>query len=96
MIKLQLLLRRLTLTPELEPDLRARLEALGMHVTGVGNASVAAEITPQDFEALFGPPPATHAGSVATPQAAPALPVPHALADAITLITIASRHVSTP
>ena len=96
MIKLQLLLRHPHCTPDLDPALQHRLEALGMHVTGSGHASVSAEIAPDAYRRLFDSTPPVEAGCVAEVQAAPSLPVPRELQDAITLITIAAHHVSTP
>lgn len=92
MIKLQLLLRRPSLEAELDPALRALIERLGMRVTGAGRASVSAEIAEPDFAKLFGPPPAVRAGFAPSPLAAPALPVPAPLSDAVSLITVAPRH----
>lgn len=96
MIKLQLLLRHPHCTPDLDPALQHRLETLGMHVTGSGHASVSADIDADAYQRLFGATPPVCSGCVADVQAAPALPVPHDLEDAITLITIAAHHVSTP
>ena len=59
--------------------------------TGSGMATVSAQIAPEHYGRLFGPPPPLHGGSVATPQAAPTLPVPAELADSIKLVTIAAR-----
>lgn len=97
MIKLQLLLHRPQCSPELNPALRERIEALGMRITGVGLATISAEMSLEDYEHLFGmaPPAAVGAGCMHSANAAPALPVPGDLADAITLITIAARHVTT-
>ena len=95
MIKLQLLLRHPGAEPELDPALRARLEALGFTVTCAGRASVSATLSEADFARLFGPPPPLQAGFAAGPLAAPDLPVPPALSDAVTLITIAPRHTAT-
>lgn len=91
MIKLQLLLSRPSAQAQLDPALRGQLEALGMHVTGCGFASVSAEIAPDLYQQLFGPPPPLQAGCVSSPQAAPTLPVPAPLADAVRLVTIAAR-----
>ncbi|MEO7581101.1 MAG: hypothetical protein ABIT83_26140 [Massilia sp.] len=92
MIKLQLLLRHPGAEPELDPALRALLESHGLAVTCSGRASVSATVPEADFARLFGPPPALSAGFAESPLAAPALPVPPALQDAISLITIAPRH----
>ncbi|MFP5390901.1 MAG: hypothetical protein ACLGI6_05050 [Gammaproteobacteria bacterium] len=87
MVKLQLLLR-----PPADADaLCPRLQSLGMHVTGVGRATISAEIDPERFACLFG---STGPECLVDPRAAPALPVPHELADAVTLITVAARHVT--
>lgn len=93
MIKLQLLLHRPQCSPELDPALRRRIEAFGMRITAVGLATISAEMTLADYQQLFGPAPPTVAGCVSA-STAPTLPVPHELADAITLITIAARHVT--
>ncbi len=95
MIKLQLLLRHPGTEPELDPALRARLDELGIRVTGSGRASVSAEIDPARFAQLFGPLPETQAGFAPAPQATPALPVPPGLAADISLITVAPRHTMT-
>lgn len=95
MIKLQLLLRHPGAEPELDPALRAQLEALGFAITGCGRASVSASVSEDDFARLFGPPQPVKAGFAAGPLAAPGLPVPPALDDAIALITVAPRHVAT-
>lgn len=85
MIKLQLLLRHPGKEPELDPALRAALEALGMHVDGVGRASVSAHMAQDDYATLFGQPPLESCE----------LPIPAALADAVSLITVAPHHVAT-
>ena len=91
MIKLQLLLSQPGDAAQLDPTVRGQLEALGMHVTGSGYASVSADIAPDLYEQLFGPPPPLLAGCVTSPQAAPALPVPAPLAGCIRFVTIAAR-----
>lgn len=94
MIKLQLLLRHPGPGFELDPALRARLEAHGMAVTGAGRATLSAQIGQADFERLFDCQP-THASGFATgPLAAPGLRVPPDLLDTISLITIAPRHTA--
>ena len=95
MIKLQLLLRHPGAEPELDPALRSLLEAHGLAVTCAGRASVSANVSEADFAHLFGPPPVVNAGFAASPLATPDLPVPPALSDAISLITIAPRHAAT-
>ena len=95
MIKLQLLLRHPGAEPELDPALRAQLEALGFTVTCAGRASVSATVSEAGFARLFGPPPPLQAGFAAGPLAPPELPVPPSLANAVTLITIAPRHTAT-
>lgn len=95
MIKLQLLLRQPSAEPELDPALRAQLEALGLTITGIGRASLSASVSEDDFARLFGPPRPVNAGFAAGPLTAPDLPVPPALAHAISLITIAPHHVAT-
>ena len=95
MIKLQLLLHRPPCSQGLDPELQQRIEALGMRITGVGLATVSAEMDPCKYEHLFGAPPPLQAGCMHSPQAAPTLPVPPEIAEAITLITIAARHVTT-
>jgi hypothetical protein len=94
MIKLQLLLHRPQCSLELDPTLRERIEALGMRITAVGLATVSAEMTPEDYELLFGMPPPVRSGCVHSAMAAPTLPVPPDLAGSITLITLAARHVT--
>lgn len=97
MIKLQLLLRRPGADPELDPVLRALLEANGLTVTGSGRASVSATMPEEAFARLFGQAPEVKSGFAAAPPAAeaPALAVPPALLDAISLITVAPRHTTT-
>lgn len=95
MIKLQLLLRHPGAEPELDPALRAQLEALGLTITGCGRASVSATVSEDDFARLFGPPGPVQAGFAASALAAPELPVPPQLLEAICLITVAPRHVAT-
>ena len=95
MIKLQLLLRYPGAEPELAPALRSLLESHGLTVTCAGRATVSASVSEADFARLFGPPPPVHAGFAASPAATPDLPVPPALADAISLIAIAPRHAAT-
>jgi hypothetical protein len=93
MIKLQLLLRHPGAEPELDPALRAQLEALGLTLTGTGRATLSATMQEADFARLFGAPP--QPVLAAAPLAAPDLPVPPALMDAVSLITVAPRHVAT-
>jgi len=90
MIKLQLLLRHPAQLTEIDPGLRARLEALGLRVTGAGRASVSVEVDEADAEKLFGPLPPVQAGFGLLSAAA--LPVPPGLADAISALTLAPRH----
>ena len=85
MIKPHLLLRHPSSEPELAPGLRAALEALAMHVDGVGRASVSAHMAPSDYVKLFGQPPLESCE----------LPIPATLADAVSLITVAPHHVAT-
>ena len=85
MIKLQLLLRHPRPEPELDPALRAALEQLAIHVDAAGRASVSAHMHAADYARLFGQP----------PLASIELPVPAALADAVSLITVAPPHVAT-
>lgn len=85
MIKLQLLLRHPSSEPELPPGLRPALEALAMHVDGAGRASVSVHMAPGDYASLFGQPPLESSE----------LPIPAALADAVSLITVAPHHVAT-
>ncbi|MES2018742.1 MAG: hypothetical protein V4484_19805 [Pseudomonadota bacterium] len=89
-----MLLRHPSAEPELEGALRSRLESHGLTITCVGRASLSATLPDADFARLFGPPPPLKAGFAADPLATPALPVPAALQDAISLITIAPRHVA--
>lgn len=94
MIKLQLLLRHPGAEPRLDPGLCAQLEALGLTVTGTGRASLSATMQEDDFTRLFAlapPRPALAAAALAAPE----LTVPPALRDAVSLITIAPRHVAT-
>lgn len=95
MIKIQLLLHRPQCSPDLDPALRARIESFGMHITAVGLATISADMALEDYEQVFGAAPPTIGGCVHSPGAAPTLPVPRELAEAITLITIAARHVTT-
>jgi hypothetical protein len=95
MIKLQLLLRHPGAEPELDPALCALLASHGLTVTCAGRASVSATVSEPDFARLFGPPPPMRAGFAAGALTAPALAVPPALLDAISLITIAPRHIAT-
>lgn len=92
MIKLQLLLRHPGAEPELDPALHALLASQGLDVTCAGRASISASVSEADFTRLFGPPPPVAAGFAARLQTTPALPVPPALQDAVSLITIAPRH----
>ncbi len=94
MIKLQLLLRHPSAEPELDPALRKLVESHGLTITCVGRATLSATLAEADFARLFGPPPPVNAGFAADPLATPALPVPAALHDAISLITIAPRHIA--
>jgi hypothetical protein len=91
MIKLQLLLRHAATQPELDADLRAKLEKLGIHITGNGRVTVSAEISPADYEKLF------HARPLPSgrPKDSPDLPIPASLEGAVTLITVAPQHVPT-
>lgn len=81
MIKLQLLLRHPSPDITLDPGVRALLESHGLRVTGSGRASVSAEMTEEDFHALFGPAPPS-----------PDLALPAGLTDAVSLVSIAPRH----
>jgi len=85
MIKLQLQLRHPNAAPELATSLRAALEALAMHVDGFGRATVSVHMAPDDYARLFGQP----------PLASSELPIPAALTDAVSLITVAPPHVAT-
>ncbi len=93
MIKLQLLLCQAAQQPDIEPDLRARLEAHGLHVTACGRATVTVEATAAVAESLFGPLPPLQSGFALL--SAPDLPVPGDLTDAIRAISIAPQHAAT-
>ena len=92
MIKLQLLLRHRAAHPGIAPALQAQLDALGLHVTACGRASISAEAGMACAAKLFGPLPPLESGF--GPLSAPALPVPPGLADAISLITVAPQHAA--
>lgn len=93
MIKLQLLLRHPSAEPGIDPALGELLAQHGMTVTGVGRASLSAQMTQAAFDQQFGPMPHLAAGFA--PLSAPELPVPSGLADAISQITIAPHHRAT-
>ena len=95
MIKLQLLLRHPAQGPQLDPALRARLEAHGMAVTGSGCATVTAEIAEDAFDQLFDCQPEHASGFATGPLAAPCLRVPPDLLDTISTITLPPRHTPT-
>ncbi len=95
MIKLQLLLRHPGAEPEVDPALRALLEAHGIQVSCEGRATISANISEDDFARLFGPHGPLAAGFAARQADSPALAVPDDLQDAISLITIAPRHTAT-
>ena len=94
MIKLQLLLRHPGPNRQLDPALRARLEAHGMAVTGSGCATVTAQIAQDDFDLLFDCQPEHASGFATGPLAAPCLRVPPDLLDTISTITIPPRHTA--
>ncbi len=81
MIKLQLLLRRPSPDIALDPAVRAALEAHGFAVTASGRATVSANMDREDFARLFGAPPLPTD-----------LPVPPALQEFVSLITLTPRH----
>ena len=91
MIKLQLLLRHPRPEPEVDPALCALLAAYGIMLTGEGRASLSANITEDAFGRLFG---ALEVAAVVTarPFEPAALPVPNALAESISLITVAPHN----
>lgn len=91
MIKLQLLLRHPRPQPAVDPALRTLLAAHGIMVTGEGRATLSASVTEDDFVRMFGAPKMS-AGVTARPFEEPALPVPDALAEAISLITVAPHN----
>ncbi len=95
MIKLQLLLRQAGTSPELDPALRAVLEAHGMAITATGCATVSVQMSEAQFDTLFGTPPAHASGFAAQPLAQSALVVPANLSHAVSLITLAPRHSAT-
>lgn len=81
MIKLQLLLRHPSAEPGIDPALGEVLAQHGIAVTGVGRASLSAQMT--------------HLADGFAPLSAPELPVPSGLVDAISQITIAPHHRAT-
>ncbi len=91
MIKIQMLLRHPSAEPELDQELAAELVRLGIRVLGVGRATLSAEIAESDFEGVFGLAPHLPGHPGDTPD----LPIPKSLQAAITLITLAPRHVLT-
>jgi len=93
MIKLQLLLRHPSAEPGIDPTLGELLAQHGMTVTGVGRASLSAQMTQTAFDELFGPMP--HLADGFAPLPAPELPLPSGLVDAISQITIAPHHRAT-
>ena len=91
MIKLQLLLRHPQPEPEVDPALRALLDAYGIMLTGEGRATLSASVTEDAFVRLFGA--LTIAPvSTARPFEPAELPVPANLAEAISLITVAPHN----
>lgn len=92
MVKLQLLLVQASASPALDAGLAARLQQLGLRVTGYGRTSISAEVDEADFTHLFGAAPPHPSGFVVNPADTPALPVPPELRDAIRLITLVPRH----
>lgn len=91
MIKLQMLLHSLTRAALDEPALRSQLSQLGIRATGVGLATVSAEISADAFEKVWGKPPAVVSGFAPDLEAC-ALPVPAALAASIESISTVPRH----
>ena len=90
MIKLQLLLRRPRSEPKLDAPLRARIEQHGINVTGSGRASISAAMTEDAFAHLFGAHGSLQSGYASLSE--PPLPVPPALQEEISLITLVPRH----
>ena len=90
MIKLELLLRLPCADPGVSPALASVLSGLGMAVTAAGRASVSVQMDETDFIDCFGPMP-SRATSLAACDAA-ALPIPGALAESVSLVTLAPRH----
>ena len=91
MIKLQLLLRHPRPEPEVDPALRALLEAHGIVLTCAGRASLSANLTEDAYARLFGAPKIA-ASENAGPFEPATLPIPPALAGAISLITVAPHN----
>jgi len=91
MIKLQMLLHALTRAELDEADLRLQLSKLGIRTTGVGLATVSAEISADAFEKVWGKPPAEASGFALDLEGC-ALPVPSALAASIESISTVPRH----
>ena len=91
MIKLQMLLHSLTRADLDESALRAQLSELGISTTGVGLATVSAEISVDAFTKVWGKPPAVASG-FALGMEGHALAVPPALAASIESISTVPRH----
>ena len=90
MIKLQLLLRMPCAQPGVSPALAAALGKLGMAITGTGRASVSVQMDDTDFTDCFGRLTPGDPGLGGCDAAD--LSVPSALADSISLVTLAPRH----
>ncbi len=60
-----------------------------MQITGVGRATVSADMTPANFESVFQARPPSGAQTEAD------LPIPSSLRESVTLITIAPHHIPT-
>ncbi|MCE3603445.1 hypothetical protein LXA47_07470 [Massilia sp. P8910] len=95
MIKLQLVLRDPSRDRIDDPALCALLEAHGLRVTACGMATISAETSLAEAENLFGPIPNVRAGFASDVTSTPALAIPADLRHAVSLITIAPRHVAT-
>jgi hypothetical protein len=89
-IKLQLLLRGPYRDPHGVERVCRAAAAAGLTVTGAGRVTVSAEVSPEAFATLFGPP---AAAKDAAPSPSMELPVPRELSEFVESITVAPRHV---
>lgn len=91
-IKLQFVLHPASAGSVDRAALEARMQGLGMDLTGLGLASASAEIGADSYRLLWGEPPATHAG-FDEQASGPEMAVPEALKSDIKSISLVPRHV---
>ena len=91
-VNLEVLVAERARQPKDMDELTARLERLGIRVTGRGAATLSAEISPTALKQVFGIAVTTSTGFVSLESSNASLPIPSELSGDVDLVTLVPRH----